>query len=59
MNDCYFEYDGKANLFITLHVEVLRFSSSLIFTLSFQNDDNDYFGKAEFEIEVEKLKEKL
>lgn len=59
MNDCYFEYDGKANLSITLHVEVLRFSSSFVFTLSFQNDDNDYFGNANFEIEVEKIKEKL
>ena len=43
-------------LMMNQFIKILRFDKKIIFSLTFRSADDEYFGTAEFETELSKLK---
>ncbi len=55
--DYYLMVNGIAHMCLKIDLEILRYNNTLVFTLDFCSDDNEYFGYSTFEIEMSKLGE--
>jgi len=54
--DSYFSINDESVLDVEVDIKILRFDKKIIFSLTFRSADDEYFGIAEFETELSKLK---